>query len=214
MGVSMNARDVMSRDVLTLNKVETVKDLLKILESCSHNGFPVINPKNHKFLGTMQREMLHRIMYYGHGCDIYQSPNVPVQQPPPMVAYEKSVFSKKAMRLKQFPTLDKIKAQLSAEDWHKLIDLKPYLNRGCFTVQERASLSRVYTFFRTMGLRHLPVLNGNGHLTGIITRKDLIIPHSGKGHSAVSASSCISEAPAVGNRRAYILSEIGIAGEV
>jgi chloride channel 7 len=215
--VSMNARDVMSRDVLTLTKVEKVKDLLKILESCTHHGFPVLNPKNGKFLGTLQREMLHRVLYYGYEHGVYQSPDTPLQQPPPMVAYEKAIFSKKALRLKQYPTLDKIEAKLSPEDYKKLIDLKPYLNRGCFSVPERASLSRVYTFFRTMGLRHLPVVNQNGALSGIITRKDLIIPHDGKGHSVVTASSCEStqsRSSVVGTRRASILSEESVNGQV
>merc|ERR1712241_226088 len=105
--------------------------------------------------------------------------------------------------------LEKIKAQMSEDDYNKLIDLKPYLNRGCYTVQERSSLSRVYTFFRTMGLRHLPVVNRSGNVTGIITRKDLIIPADVKGRSTVRESSCSQASATTYNRRASILSETG-----
>jgi len=209
--VALNARDVMSRNVMTLNKVEKVQDLLKILESCSHHGFPVIDPKNKKFLGTLQREMIHRVLYYGYDHGVYQPSGVPLQQPPPMVPYEHSIFSKKAIRLKQYPTLEKIKAQLSTDDFDKSIDLKPYLNRGCFTVPERASMARVYTFFRTMGLRHLPVVNQNGIVSGIITRKDLIIP--GGSHASSASATTAPRSSVVGSRRASILSVASDSGD-
>jgi chloride channel 7 len=38
------------------------------------------------------------------------------------------------------------------------MDLGPYLNPSYYVVQEDTSLSKVYTLFRTLGLRHLCVI--------------------------------------------------------
>lgn len=71
------------------------------------------------------------------------------------------------------------------------IDLRPYMNLSPAVVKDTASFSEGYHLFRTMGLRHLVVINGylppsfssfHNYLTcvsrisvvGIITRKDLL----------------------------------------
>lgn len=41
---------------------------------------------------------------------------------------------------------------------HRYMDLGPYLNPSYYVVQEDTSLSKVYTLFRTLGLRHLCVI--------------------------------------------------------
>jgi hypothetical protein len=42
-----------------------------------------------------------------------------------------------------------------------------------YTINDNASIQRCYRFFRTMGLRHLIVLDGDHHVIGMITRKDI-----------------------------------------
>ena len=74
-------------------------------------------------------------------------------------------------------SLDEVESRLDAADLESKIDLVPYMNRGCYTVPEHAALTRVYMLFRTMGLRHLPVLNVDGDIVGVITRKDLHHSH-------------------------------------
>lgn len=41
-------------------------------------------------------------------------------------------------------------------------------------VQESFSVERTYILFRTMGLRHLVVVDDHNRVKGIITRKDLL----------------------------------------
>lgn len=42
-----------------------------------------------------------------------------------------------------------------------------------YTINSSSSVQRAYRFFRTMGLRHLIVLDGDHRVAGIITRKDI-----------------------------------------
>merc|ERR1711933_177452 len=72
------------------------------------------------------------------------------------------------------PTMARVKAALTPEDDDMCMDLLPYTNQGCHTVQEHAVAMRCYTLFRTMGLRHLPVLCKDHTVSGMLTRKDLL----------------------------------------
>lgn len=51
-----------------------------------------------------------------------------------------------------------------------------------YTADESSSIQRVYRYFRTMGLRHLTILNQHHVVTGIITRQD-IVEHRLEHHS-------------------------------
>merc|ERR1712151_1205926 len=68
----------------------------------------------------------------------------------------------------------KVKSTLSSDDVAMTVDLMPYTNQGCYTVQEHAVAMRCYNLFRTMGLRHLPVLRTDHTVSGMLTRKDLL----------------------------------------
>jgi chloride channel 7 len=48
--------------------------------------------------------------------------------------------------------------QLKEEQLDKYIDLGPYANPSYYVVQEDMSLSKVYTLFRTLALRHVVVI--------------------------------------------------------
>ena len=45
--------------------------------------------------------------------------------------------------------------KLSEEDLSTVVDLQPYCNTSPYTVPFNLSLSKTYTLFRSMGLRHL-----------------------------------------------------------
>uniref|UniRef100_H3BYC3 Chloride channel protein n=1 Tax=Tetraodon nigroviridis TaxID=99883 RepID=H3BYC3_TETNG len=54
-----------------------------------------------------------------------------------------------------------------------IVDVTPYMNPGPYTVSPNSRISQVFNLFRTMGLRHLPVVNAEGEIVGIITRHNL-----------------------------------------
>lgn len=47
-----------------------------------------------------------------------------------------------------------------------LIDLSPFINSSAFSVPDSHSLERTYILFRTMGLRHLTVVDQHHRVTG------------------------------------------------
>jgi hypothetical protein len=46
-----------------------------------------------------------------------------------------------------------------------------------YSINESSSIARTYRFFRTMGLRHLVVLDDQHRVTGMVTRKDITESH-------------------------------------
>eukprot|EP00850_Spirogloea_muscicola_P018736 SM000175S03283 [mRNA] locus=s175:20960:28350:- [translate_table: standard] len=63
------------------------------------------------------------------------------------------------------------------------LDLRPYMNHAPLAVRKECSAHRAYVIFRNLGLRHLPVVDSEGRVVGIITRKDLAVAAK-KAHGA------------------------------
>jgi len=172
--IIMRAGDVMNSDVLSVLRVETVGHLIRILESCDHHCFPVQHHVTKHFVGTVKKSTLHVLLHRGRNYGVFQPADGSLNSATPVMPYEEvsNVFRK-------YPSLSEIKQILSDDPdiCQKRIDLKPYMNRGGYTVPEHAALTRVYMLFRAMGLRHLPVVSHDGDVVGIITRKDLILAH-------------------------------------
>jgi CBS domain-containing protein len=50
----------------------------------------------------------------------------------------------------------------------------PYVNQSVPRIEDQFSLHRTYIIFRTLGLRHLTVVDKLNRVVGIVTRKDLM----------------------------------------
>jgi CBS-domain-containing membrane protein len=57
------------------------------------------------------------------------------------------------------------------------MDLTPYMNPTPHIIQEQTPVPRAFRLFRSLGLRHLVVLNRRNEVKGMITRKDLTPNH-------------------------------------
>lgn len=51
---------------------------------------------------------------------------------------------------------------------------EPYVNQSAVSVPGKFSLQRAYIIFRTLGLRHMAVVDELNRVIGVITRKDLM----------------------------------------
>ena len=54
------------------------------------------------------------------------------------------------------------------------MDLRPFMNPVPVTVQLQCPLSRVFTLFRSLGMRHLVVTDLNNEVQGIISRQTIM----------------------------------------
>lgn len=63
------------------------------------------------------------------------------------------------------------------------------MNDSAMAIPEKFSIQRTYIIFRTLGSRHLTVVDTSNQVTGIITRKDLM------GHNLVEKLSKIIAGP-------------------
>ncbi|XP_072047747.1 H(+)/Cl(-) exchange transporter 6-like [Amphiura filiformis] len=62
---------------------------------------------------------------------------------------------------------------LSHINRNMIMDLTQYMNPCPYTVSPETPVSKVFNLFRTMGLRHLEVVNSSGEILGIVTRHNL-----------------------------------------
>jgi hypothetical protein len=65
------------------------------------------------------------------------------------------------------------------------LDLRAYVNRSGVSVPHHFSAMRTFVMFRTLGLRHLPVVDEHNHVVGIVTRKELLDESLGEKLSAL-----------------------------
>jgi predicted transcriptional regulator len=71
-------------------------------------------------------------------------------------------------------TMDDTTSSVTGVGEQAVVDLSPYVDRSTLTVQVGFPMSKVYTLFRSLGLRHLCVVNEEGAPVGILTRKELM----------------------------------------
>ncbi|XP_028773976.1 chloride channel protein CLC-d [Neltuma alba] len=171
---NMTAREACgSGMVISFPRVAKVADVVSILRSNKHNGFPVIDHTRSGeplVIGLVLRS--HLLVILQSKVDFQHSPLPsdarggvrPIRHD--FDEFAKPVSSKGI-------SIDDI--LLSSDDLEMYIDLAPFLNPSPYIVPEDMSLTKVYNLFRQLGLRHLFVVPRPSRVLGLITRKDLLI---------------------------------------
>uniref|UniRef100_A0A8D2IQI6 Chloride channel protein n=1 Tax=Varanus komodoensis TaxID=61221 RepID=A0A8D2IQI6_VARKO len=168
------ARDVMKLHVRVLHLKENIAFLALLLASTSHSGFPVIYKSKpdqaEVFLGTITRLELCVLL---ENETIFETEDVEDSEScPSLLSYQK-------IRVEKLPDQQRMAAILGCYStdprYQQLfINLEPYINKSAMSIQAHFSLQRTYTIFRSLGLRHLTVVDLQNQVVGLITRKDLI----------------------------------------
>jgi len=170
------AGQIMNTDVKCIRPVERAGVVYDLLKNCSHGTFPIVDTSSGGTLyGTASRSMLCTLLkrrafgdsgnlveYEGEGC-LRLGP----RRLSPLVQWDSM-----AREYPKYPDIADVSIQ--EEDTSCWLDLRPYANTAPYTVNETASIQRTYRLFRTLGLRHLCVVNHYNQVVGIITRKDLL----------------------------------------
>ena len=71
----------------------------------------------------------------------------------------------------RFPSVHEI--NLENVNQNNILDVTPYMHPCPHVVHPDSPVCQVFNLFRTMGLRHLPVINSAGEILGLITRHNL-----------------------------------------
>lgn len=229
---SIYASDVMEPKVKVLQTTETVANLINILKTTTHNGFPVVD-----FYCTSRDS---RLVYDGDlsnsNCDYGTPPetrsglkNLYVHQSTSdtqnlvdaaqqsheesligsfqrcsittrresfgrfrgmilrwqlLVMLDLKIFNENERSYEnlnlpsfhksypRYPKLEEVVASLSEEMYKYHVDLRSVMALS-YTVHYSASFPRIFQLFRSLGLRHLVVIDDRNEVVGMITRKDL-----------------------------------------
>ncbi|XP_043691449.1 chloride channel protein CLC-d-like [Telopea speciosissima] len=162
-----------NQKVVYFPRVVKVSDVVSVLRSSKHNGFPVVDHQGNGeslVIGLILRShllvLLQSKVDFQHSplpCDI-RGGSIPIRHN--FSEFVKPVSSKGL-------SIDKI--YLSPDDLEMYIDLAPFLNPSPYIVPEDMSLTKVYNLFRQLGLRHIFVVPRPSRVIGLITRKDLLV---------------------------------------
>ena len=168
------------------------EDVYNALVHTTHNGFPIITSQN-KLVGIVLRQQMvvlfKKKAFCGkHGYPPYADKSV--------TGVDLDDF---ATRLQSAPANIR-ELDVTTVDLHgKYIDMKHFMDPAPFSVMDISPVTRVYNLYRIMvrlhddlcsppycscdvsawafpiqGIRHLPVVNIDNELIGIITRKELL----------------------------------------
>ncbi|XP_065175744.1 chloride channel protein B-like isoform X2 [Sycon ciliatum] len=177
------ARHAMSSPAVVLGLQETVNRLANTLLSTKHGGFPVVRDVVgvERYSGLVSRETIHHLLNQGEPFFLKETDLDKLRDYDKFIVDEPSDVGLPFELLgyvgfKSY-LLDEQTIRTYAEDPKfndRYIDLSPYINQSQPTVPTSFSLKRTYIIFRTLGLRHLPVVDVLNRVVGIITRKDLM----------------------------------------
>lgn len=68
----------------------------------------------------------------------------------------------------------RVLAPVDDDDLKQQLVLSPFMNPVPISVQMHCPLSRVFGLFRSLGTRHLCVVDHNNQVQGMITRKEIM----------------------------------------
>ncbi|CAN6281805.1 unnamed protein product [Urochloa humidicola] len=172
---NMNAKDACrNQKVVSLSCVSRVVDIVSVLRTNKHNGFPVVDRGQNGeslVIGLILRS--HLLVLLQAKVDFQNSP-FPCG-PGVLNRHNFSDFVKPASS--KGKSIDDI--HLTEDELGLYLDLAPFLNPSPYVVPEDMSLAKVYNLFRQLGLRHVFVVPRPSRVVGLITRKDLLLEEDG-----------------------------------
>ncbi|KAF4323797.1 hypothetical protein BBO99_00000986 [Phytophthora kernoviae] len=192
----LRALNIMSSPPTCVPQIAKVGHIHDTLRRCNHGGFPVVVPRSDEGVGSGSRVNLRGsrknprfagIINRHHLAVLLQRKDFFIEKPDPFVRIPASdttllyndqyalSFRDMEGSYPRFPSINDI--QLDDEERELWMDLTPYMNPTPHTVQEQTPVPRAFRLFRSLGLRHLIVLNRRNEVRGVITRKDLTPAH-------------------------------------
>ncbi|XP_071958229.1 chloride channel protein C-like isoform X2 [Antedon mediterranea] len=170
-----SAADAMASPPTVLQCRPTVSELAHVLLDTAYGGFPVVETgplgNRNEFKGLINRNEICVLLSYEsifERSDAAQDDEVEI----PKLDYQTIAVE----NLENPEVLEECLHQYCEDDkfQHMTVNLKPYVNMSAPCIPSTFSLHRTYIIFRTLGLRHLTVVDHKNCVVGMISRKDLM----------------------------------------
>ncbi|CAD5124730.1 DgyrCDS13000 [Dimorphilus gyrociliatus] len=185
------ASHIMASSPKTIHSVESLSTLARLLLGTKHGGFPVVKydevTKTDICYGLITRNELYIVMC----CDDVYNEEQIGKTVTPTIEWEKIsvdyLTDPSAME-------ERVRTYTKFDQYRNIyVNLEQFIDKSCTKVDQEYSVHRVYTLFRTLGLRHLVVIDCWNSVVGIITRKDLMNYHLNERLSLVESSWKVEE---------------------
>lgn len=171
----LTVSDIVTGPLQMFHGVEKVGNIVHILKTTGHNGFPVIDEPPFSaspvLFGLILRAHLLVLLKkrdFLHSCSLAGSSS--------SKQFSADDFAKSGSG--KGDSIEDI--CLTAEEMDMFLDLHPFTNSSPYTVVETMSLAKALLLFRELGLRHLlviPKCHYRAPVVGILTRHDFMPEH-------------------------------------
>ncbi|GMI97651.1 chloride channel G [Hibiscus trionum] len=172
----MTVADVVSGPLQLCHGIEKVGNIVHILKTTRHHGFPVIDASPHS-----ESSVLYGLILRAHLIALLKKKSF--LSTPIRLGVDDAFrhFSADDFAKRGLGNVDKIEdIELTDEEMEMFLDLHPFTNASPYTVVETMSLAKALVLFREVGLRHLliiPKVSGRAPVVGILTRHDFMPEH-------------------------------------
>ncbi|XP_057769106.1 putative chloride channel-like protein CLC-g isoform X2 [Salvia miltiorrhiza] len=167
--------DVVTGPLQIFRGFEKVANVVHVLRTTRHNGFPVIDEPPFS-----ESPVLYGLILRAHLLTLLRSKAFS-RTPSPVSQDAIALFSVDDFSKKGLGHDDRIEdLAFSNEEMEMYIDLHPFTNTSPYAVVETMSLAKALMLFRQVGLRHLlviPKFSGRRPVVGILTRHDFRPEH-------------------------------------
>ncbi|OMO73158.1 Cystathionine beta-synthase, core [Corchorus capsularis] len=145
--------DVVSGPLQLFQGIEKVSNIVHILKTTTHHGFPVIDEPPHS-----ESPILYGLILRAHVVALLKK-RAFLSNPVRIGVEALRHFSADDFAKKGLGNVDKIEdIELTEEEMEMFLDLHPFTNTSPYTVVETMSLAKALFLFRQVGLRHLLVI--------------------------------------------------------
>ncbi|PRQ46288.1 putative chloride channel, voltage gated [Rosa chinensis] len=182
----LTVSDVVTGPLQLFNGIEKVGNIVHVLRTTGHNGFPVIDESP-----PPEPPVLFGLVLRAHLIELLKKKSF-VSTPVRTTTDAFRQFSSEDFAKRGSGNGDKIEdIELTEEEMEMYIDLHPFTNASPYTVVETMSLAKALILFRQVGLRHLlviPKMSCRSPIVGILTRHDFMPEHIFRLHPTLVSS--------------------------
>jgi chloride channel 7 len=198
----LKCSDIMVKPVIVLHETkETVEKIVQILASTDHNGFPVVrdcdsdSPLFHRSnsgpaisdsnfddeerlsnttidMNLSSAQPKHKQILVG----LISRKHLLILLKYTVLKNQRRFTEQELNSIVNGPhiLLHRLVEKYTDEHWKKTLDLRDLVNYSSLYVNKQFSVEYAYQLFRSMGTRHLIVVNYHNQVVGMITRRDFL----------------------------------------